>query len=147
MPASAACARPCPPVRRRPRHRVPATPYLPLARAGEAVARYRRLAAALPGTAIHYAVKANPEPAAARRPARGRQPVRRGQPGRGARGAGGGCVAADLVYSNPVKRRADIAFAAARGVRLFVVDTPEETAKVAAVAPDSVGALPAGHVR
>ena len=39
----------------------PATPYLRL-HVGEAVERYRRLARALPGTAIHYAVKANPEP-------------------------------------------------------------------------------------
>ncbi len=42
-----------------------------------------------------------------------------------------------LVYSNPVKRRADIAFAADLGVRLFVVDSLEETQKVAAAAPDA----------
>ena len=39
------------------------------------------------GHRLHYAVKANPEPHAARRAGRGRQPVRRGQPGGGARGA------------------------------------------------------------
>ncbi len=41
------------------------------------------------------------------------------------------------MYSNPVKRRADIAFAAQLGVRLFAVDSLEETQKVAAVAPGS----------
>ena len=33
-----------------------------------------------------------------------------------------GASPAELVYSNPVKRRADVAFAAELGVRLFVVD-------------------------
>src|SRR6478752_6677649 len=37
------------------------TPYLDLD-VPHAVATYRRLAAALPGTAMHYAVKANPDP-------------------------------------------------------------------------------------
>ena len=40
----------------------PTTPFLELD-VPAAVAGYRRLAAALPGTALHYAVKANPEPA------------------------------------------------------------------------------------
>ena len=42
---------------------------------------------------------------------------------------------ADLVYSNPIKLRADIVSAAELGVRLFVVDSPEETRKVAEAAP------------
>ena len=37
------------------------TPYLDFD-VPYAVATYRRLAAALPGTALHYAVKANPDP-------------------------------------------------------------------------------------
>ena len=41
----------------------------------------------------------------------------------------------ELVYSNPIKRRADVAFAAGLGVALFVVDSVEETRKVASVAP------------
>jgi len=48
-----------------------------------------------------------------------------------------GAAPADLVYSNPVKRRADIAFAAQLGVPVFVVDSLEETQKVAAAAPGS----------
>ena len=58
------------------------TPYLDLD-VGAAVTRYRRLAAALPGTAVHYAVKANPDPRLLRGARRGRMPLRRGQPGRG----------------------------------------------------------------
>jgi ornithine decarboxylase len=46
-----------------------------------------------------------------------------------------GARAADLVYSNPIKLRADIVSAAELGVRLFVVDSPEETRKVAESAP------------
>lgn len=39
------------------------------------------------------------------------------------------------MYSNPVKLRAHVVVAYRRGVRLFVVDTPDEVRKVAEVAP------------
>ncbi len=115
---------------------VPRTPYVSLD-LGTAVARYRRLAAALPGTAVHYAVKANPEPTllAALHAEGSRFDV--ASPAEVLAALEAGAAPHDLVYSNPVKRRDDIAFAAARGVRLFAVDTREETAKVAAVAPGS----------
>ncbi len=48
-----------------------------------------------------------------------------------------GASAAELVYSNPVKRRADVCEAHARGVRLFVVDSRPEVRKVAEAAPGS----------
>jgi ornithine decarboxylase len=113
---------------------VPATPYLHLD-VPTAVACYRRLAAALPRTAVHYAVKANPEPSllAALHGAGSRFDV--ASPAEVLAALDAGASAGDLVYSNPIKRRSDIAFAAAHGVRWFVVDTHEETAKVAAVAP------------
>ena len=113
-----------------------ATPYLRLDLPAVA-ASYRRLAAALPETAVHYAVKANSEPAvlAALRAEGSRFDV--ASPAEVVAALATGAPPEDLVYSNPVKRRCDIDFAAAQGVRLFVVDTPEETAKVAAVAPDS----------
>ena len=57
------------------------TPYLDFD-VPYAVATYRRLAAALPGTALHYAVKANPDPTLLAALARLGLPVRRGQPGR-----------------------------------------------------------------
>jgi ornithine decarboxylase len=111
------------------------TPYLRLD-VGAAVAAYRRLAAALPrGTALHYAVKANPEPALleALHAAGSRFDV--ASPAEVLDALATGARPADLVYSNPVKRRADIAFAARHGVRLFAIDSPEETAKVADAAP------------
>jgi ornithine decarboxylase len=48
-----------------------------------------------------------------------------------------GARPSDLVYSNPIKQRCAVAQSAALGVRLFVVDSPEETRKVAEVAPGS----------
>jgi ornithine decarboxylase len=115
---------------------VPRTPYLRLDLPA-VVESYRRLAVAMPGTAIHYAVKANPEPAvlAALHAEGSRFDV--ASPAEVLAALAAGAASTDLVYSNPVKRRSDIEFAAAQGVRLFVVDTPEETAKVADAAPDS----------
>ena len=55
-------ARPLPEQRAPRRLPVAETPYLVLD-VPAAVTRFRRLGAALPGTAVHYAVKANPEPA------------------------------------------------------------------------------------
>ncbi len=46
-----------------------------------------------------------------------------------------GASAADVLYSNPVKPPAHIAAAAAAGVRLFAVDSPEELHKIARYAP------------
>ncbi len=110
-----------------------ATPYLRLDVAS-AVARFRRLASALPGTDIHYAVKANPEPAllAALHAAGSKFDV--ASPAEVDATLSVGASAADLVYSNPIARRSDLMLAAAQGVRLFVVDSLEETAKVADVA-------------
>jgi ornithine decarboxylase len=129
-------ARPLP-QQRAPR-RLPATetPYLALD-VPAAVTRFRRLAAALPGTAVHYAVKANPDPTllAALAAAGGRFDV--ASPAEVVAALEAGAAPSDLVYSNPVKRRDDIAFADRLGVRLFVVDSLEETQKVAAAAPGS----------
>ena len=62
----------------------PSTPYLELDVA-RAVDRFGALARGLPGTAVHYAVKANPHPPCSRALARRRLPLRRGEPGRGPR--------------------------------------------------------------
>jgi ornithine decarboxylase len=114
----------------------PRTPYLGLDVAA-AVTRLRRLSTALPGTAVHYAVKANPAPAllAALVAAGCRFDV--ASPAETLAVLEAGATAGDVVYSNPIKRREDIAFAARLGVRLFVVDSLEETRKVAAAAPGS----------
>ncbi len=112
------------------------TPYLDFD-VRRAVARYRRLSAALPGTALHYAVKANPDPAllAALAAAGCRFDV--ASPAEITASLIAGAGPADLVYSNPVKRREDVRFAARLGVDLFVVDSPGELAKVAEAAPGS----------
>ena len=112
------------------------TPYLRLD-VDAAVARYRRLAEVLPGTAVHYAVKANPEPVLLDRLASAGCRFDVASPAEVAGALVAGANAADLVYSNPVKRRADVALAAEQGVSLFVVDTLEETWKVADAAPGS----------
>ncbi|MET0840134.1 MAG: type III PLP-dependent enzyme [Marmoricola sp.] len=114
----------------------PTTPYLELD-VPAAVAKYEALAAALPGTAVHYAVKANPHPRLlAELAAVGcRFDVASPEEVRSALRAG--AEPADLVYSNPVKRRDHIAEAAAMGVQLFVVDSLAETLKVAEAAPGS----------
>ena len=114
----------------------PTTPYLELD-VPVAVAKYEALAASLPVTAVHYAVKANPHPRLLAElaavgcrfdvasPAEVRSALRAGaEPG-------------DLVYSNPVKRRDHVAEAAAMGVHVFVVDSLAETLKVAEAAPGS----------
>jgi ornithine decarboxylase len=129
-------ARPLPEQRAPRRLPVAETPYLVLD-VPAAVTRFRRLGAALPGTAVHYAVKANPDPGllAALAAAGCRFDV--ASPAEVVATLQAGASPSDLVYSNPIKRRADIAFAARLGVRLFVVDSIEETQKVAAAAPGS----------
>ena len=131
-------ARPLPEQRAARRLPVAETPYLVLDVAA-AVTRFRRLGAALPGTAVHYAVKANPDPGllAALAAAGCRFDV--ASPAEVVATLQAGASPSDLVYSNPIKRRADIAFAARLGVRLFVVDSIEETQKVAGGPPRWAG--------
>jgi ornithine decarboxylase len=102
-----------------------------------AVGAFTALADALPGTAVHYAVKANPHPLLLRslHQAGCRFDVASPTEVRAALAAG--ARADSLVYSNPVKRRSDVVEAAALGVTLFVVDSPQETRKVAQAAPGS----------
>ncbi|MBP5856302.1 type III PLP-dependent enzyme [Marivibrio halodurans] len=101
-------------------------------------ARYRALSAALSPTHIHYAVKANPE-----------APVLRLLAEAGAnfdvasRGEIDMClalgIAADrLSFGNTVKKRADIAHAYAKGVRLFAFDSAGELDKLADAAPGAL---------
>ncbi len=102
----------------------------------EAVAAsYRGLKAGLGRAHIHYAVKANPEPAILRTltalgsgfDAASRAEIEL-------------CLAAGatpdrISFGNTVKRPADIAWAHAHGITLFAVDAEEEMDKIAAHAP------------
>src|SRR3954470_9375967 len=114
----------------------PATPYLDLD-VPHAVAAYRRLAAALPGTAMHYAVKANPDPTLLTALAAAGCRFDVASPAEITAALMAGAGPGELVYSNPVKRREDVRFAARLGVDLFVVDSLAEVAKVVEAAPGS----------
>ena len=100
-----------------------------------AVERFHRLQAALPGTAVHYAVKANPHPVLLRALVTAGASFDVASPTEVRACLAAGARPGDLVYSNPIKLRTDIVESAALGVRLFVVDSPEETRKVAEAAP------------
>ncbi len=102
-----------------------------------ALDRYRRLAAALPGTGVHYAVKANPHPELLRALVIAGSRFDVASPAEVLACLQAGATPDDLVYSNPVKLRADVETAYGLGVRLFVVDSPEETRKVVDAAPGS----------
>ena len=110
------------------------TPYLALD-VDVAVANARALAEVLPGTGVRYAVKANPHPALLASLAAAGCGFDVASPAEVSLALDAGAHAGDLVYSNPVKRRDDVASAHARGVRLFVVDAPGEVRKVAEAAP------------
>lgn len=112
------------------------TPRLDL-NIGTAVGRFLGLASALPGTAVHYAVKANPHPVLLRALAQTGCRFDVASPSEVHAALGAGARPDHLVHSNPVARRDHLAEAHALGVRLFVVDSPGEVAKLAAVAPAS----------
>jgi len=127
------------PVPRRPGHQDvdrPSTPYLELD-VRTARDRFVELARALPRTAVHYAVKANPDPRLLAELATlgCRFDVASPAEVRAALTAGASPDA--LVYSNPVKRRDHVVESAQLGVRLFVVDSLDEVEKVAECAPGS----------
>src|SRR6187401_2200718 len=83
---------------------LPRTPYLSLDVAA-AVTRFRRLHTCLPGTAVHYAVKANPEPALLAGLAAAGSRFDVASPAEVRAALGAGAAPGDLVYSNPIKRR------------------------------------------
>ena len=89
------------PTQRAPHVAAARTPYLDLD-VPAAVTRYRRIAACLPGTAVHYPVRANPEPAllAALAAAGCRFDV--AGPVEVVAVLRAGAAAGDLVYSSPV---------------------------------------------
>jgi ornithine decarboxylase len=97
----------------------------------------RRFLAAMPRVRPHYAVKANPD----------RRVLKvLVQEGVGFEIAstteldlllGLGVPAAEIFFSNPVKSRDAVAYAASKGVEWFVVDSPDEVRKVFEVKPDA----------
>ena len=97
----------------------------------------RRFRAAMPRVRPHYAVKANPDRRVLKVLA---------QEGCGFEIAstteldlllGLGVPAAEIFFSNPVKARDAIAYAAGKGVEWFVIDSPDELRKVHEIKPDA----------
>ncbi len=111
-----------------------ATPYLRLD-LGQVAQRYAELGRALPGTALHYAMKCNPDP----RVLRLLHGLGCGFEIASARELDDlvavGVDPADVLFSNPVKVPRDVRHAAALGVRRFSCDSSAELAKVAEHAP------------
>ena len=97
----------------------------------------RRFVAAMPRVRPHYAVKANPDPRVLRALIE--------------EGAGFeiasiaeldtllalGVPAAEVFYSNPVKSRDYVSYAAGRGVEWFVIDSAEELRKIHSIKADA----------
>ena len=99
--------------------------------------KVRRFRAAMPRVRPHYAVKANPDRRVLKVLA---------QEGAGFEIAstaeldlllGLGVPAAEVFFSNPVKSRESIAYAAAKGVEWFVVDSADELRRVHESKPDA----------
>lgn len=99
--------------------------------------RYRELTAALPGTQVYYAVKANPEPQVLALLAGLGSGFDVASPGEISLALRHGARPVSLCYGNPVKKAAEVAFAHAAGVRHFVTDSPEDLETIAAQAPDA----------
>src|SRR6202007_1444177 len=99
--------------------------------------KVRRFRAAMPRVRPHYAVKANPDRRVLKALA---------QEGCGFEIASTaeldlllalGVPAAEVFYSNPVKSRDSIAYAAGKGVEWFVIDSLDELRRVFEVKPDA----------
>ena len=97
----------------------------------------RRFKATMPRVQPHYAVKANPDPRVLRTMI---------EEGVGFEIASIseldlllslGVPAADIYYSNPMKSRAYLEYAASKGVEWYVLDSIEELRKIASVKPDA----------
>ncbi len=98
-------------------------------------AHYRRLAAALPGTGVYYAVKANPAPEVLRVLAGLGSSFDVASPLEVDLALAAGAPPASLSYGSTIKKKADIAYAYGRGVRLFAFDSIGELEKLAENAP------------
>ena len=110
------------------------TPFLALD-LDVAVQRYTELAAAFPGTAIHYAVKANPHPELLARLAGAGARFDVASPAELVACLRAGAAPDELVYSNPVRLRCDLVTAHRAGVRTFAVDSLPELDKLADECP------------
>ncbi len=100
-----------------------------------ALANYRALAASLPGTYIHYAVKANPEPRLLRRLVAAGCRFDAASRAEIEACLDSGAAPHEISFGNTVKRVSDIAWARAAGIDLFAADAGQELEKIARAAP------------
>ena len=122
----------------------PGTPYLDFD-VRYAVTTYRRLAAALPGTALHYAVKANPHPTLLAALAGSGCRFDVASPAEITAALMAGAAPGDLVYSNPVKLREHVRFAA-RSAWTGLSSTPPARWPRSPRPRRQRRAVPAGHL-
>jgi ornithine decarboxylase len=97
--------------------------------------RYRSLAQALPMADIFYAIKANPAAEILELLVRLGASFDVASPGEVDLCLAAGASPERISYGNTVKKRADIAYAFERGVRLYTFDSDAELDKLIAVAP------------
>jgi len=97
--------------------------------------RYQVLRDALPGVALHYAVKANPAPQLLTTLLELGCRWDIASPGEIDAVLDIGGEPGQMSYGNTIKKAADISYAAAHGVRRFTVDSLPELAKIIALAP------------
>ena len=99
--------------------------------------KVRRFRAAMPRERPHYAVKANPDRRVLKVLAQEGAGFEIASTAELDLLAGLGVPAAEVFYSNPVKSRDSIAYAAAKGVEWFVVDSLDELRRVHEIKPDA----------
>ena len=96
---------------------------------------YRRLRDAVPQAGIYYAIKANPAPEILDSLAKLGSSFDTASVAEVDMALRAGVTADRISYGNTIKKKADIAAAYARGVRLFAFDSEAELEKLAAAAP------------
>jgi ornithine decarboxylase len=97
----------------------------------------RRFKAAMPRVHPHYAVKANPDPWVLKTMIEEEISFEIASIAELDVLLGLGVPAAEVYYSNPMKSRAYIEYAAAKGVEWFVLDSLEELRKIHSIKPDA----------
>ena len=97
----------------------------------------RRFAAAMPRVRPHYAVKANPDPRVLRIMIEESAGFEIASVAELDMLLAQGVAAADIFYSNPVKSRDQIAYAAEKGVEWYVIDSLEELRKIHSIKADA----------
>jgi len=97
----------------------------------------RRMLAAMPRVRPHYAVKANPNPRVLQVLIEEGARFEIASPAELDLLVSLGVPAMQVLYSNPVRSRHQIAYAAAKGVEWFVIDCVDELTKLYSIKPDA----------